>query len=511
MKLHLQRLRTILVMIALLALLFSCALAEEETLLHGHVELFSEGYLPSPPARPAVMLRASSFDSYVIGQLEKQTAEIDVRSYSMTVDTFKDAYWALLNSRPDLFYVSGGFSYYHSGGKVTSFLPEYKYSGSDLKKRITAFNRGVAKVTDYANQADTAIGKLLLANDYLCVNFEYDTSYSIYSPDEMLSKGKGVCQAYMLLYRAVLNELGIRNDTATSDAMNHTWNMVYLDGSWYHIDVTWNDPLSDRPLGAFHDNFLRSDSGIRSTGHHDWDFSTAASSTQYDSFFWTDISAPLSVVDDVVYYIDPAMQNETRVIRSWNIVSGTHKTAHTFSALANNQILYSSEGDPLWVTEDTFYYGVQNKLYAADRSSGIVRTEYHTGSSKLIIRRLFMDGYTLRMYIEDRSDYTGTIVPITPVAPVLFSLPASTASIEAEAFAGIACTDLVLPDGLVSIGARAFADCAGLLNVYLPASLNDIADDAFEGCSDQVTFICPEGSAAQQYAQEHGFSFAAAE
>lgn len=511
MKLHLQRLRTILVMIALLALLSSCALAEEETLAHGHVELFSEGYLPSPPARPAVMLRASSFDSYIIGHLEMQTAEIDVRSYSMTVDAFTDAYWALLNSRPDLFYVSGGFSYYHSGGKVTSFLPEYKYSGSDLKKRITAFNRGVAKVTSYANQADTAIGKLLLANDYLCVNFEYDTSYSIYSPDEMLSKGKGVCQAYMLLYRAVLNELGIRNDTATSDAMNHTWNMVYLNGSWYHIDVTWNDPLSDRPLGAFHDNFLRSDSGIRSTGHHDWDFSTAASSTQYDSFFWADISAPLPVVDDVVYYIDPDTQGEQRMIRSFNLSSSSSKNEYSFSASVNGQVIYTSDGDPFWATGDAFYYGVQSKLYSLDRATRHVRKEYDTGNSSMMIRRLFMNGSTLRLYMENWDDSTSSLISLVLSPPEIFSLPAKTASIEAEAFAGIACTDLVLPDGLVSIGARAFADCAELLNVYLPASLTDIADDAFEGCSDQVTFICPEGSAAQQYAQEHGFSFAAAE
>ena len=63
------------------------------------------------------MLRASTFSSYIIGHLENQTAKIDVSSYNMTVDAFKNAYWALLNSRPDLFYVSGGFSYYHSGSK----------------------------------------------------------------------------------------------------------------------------------------------------------------------------------------------------------------------------------------------------------------------------------------------------------------------------------------------------------------------------------------------------------
>ena len=506
-----RRCASILALLALLLCLPAASLAGDEYLAHDHVELFSEGYFPSPPALssalPSARTRsASTFDSYVAAELEKQTEHIDVSAYNMNVTAFKNAYWALLNSRPDLFYVSGGFSYYHSGNIVTGLLPNYKYTGSDLKKRIRAFNSGVAKVVAYAGKADTAIGKLLLANDYLCVNFEYDTSYSIYSPDEMLSAGKGVCQAYMLLYRAVLNELGLKSDTATSEAMNHTWNVVNLNGSWYHIDVTWNDPLSDRPLGAFHDNFLRSDSGIRETGHYDWDFSTAASSTKYDDFFWIDITAPLPVVDDVVYYPDPNMQSNTRVIRSWNIGSGAFKTEYTFNATANGQVFYTSDGEPFWATDDTFYYGVQNKLYSLDRQSRVVRMEYDTGSSSMMIRRLFMNGSALKIYMEDWNDFSSSLISLTLNPPEYFSLPSGMTTIREEAFAGVACTDLVLPDDLVSIGARAFADCAALINVYLPASLTDIADDAFEGCSDQVTFICPEGSAAQAYAQEHGFS-----
>ncbi|MBR5560121.1 MAG: leucine-rich repeat protein [Clostridia bacterium] len=499
-------------LLALLFLLPAAALAGDEYLAHDHVELFSEGYLPSPPAPVSARARStSSFNSYIASQLEKQSSRIDVSAYNMNVETFKNAYWALLNSRPDLFYVSGGFSYYSSSGIVTGLLPNYKYTGTDLKNRIRAFNSGVAKVVAYANKANTAIGKLLLANDYLCVNFEYDTSYSIYSPDEMLSSGKGVCQAYMLLYRAVLNELGLQSNTATSEAMNHTWNVVYLNGSWYHIDVTWNDPLYDRPLGAFHDNFLRSDSGIRETGHHSWDFSTAASSTKYDDFFWTDISFALPVVDDVVYYLDPREQGEKRVIRSWDIGSGAGKAEYTFSARANNQVFYTSDGDPLWATDDTFYYGVQNKLYSVNRSSRLVRTEYDTGDSSRMIRRLFMNNGTLRMYIESWDGSGSSIVTLAQSSPKIFTLPAGTTAIKDEAFVGVACTDLVLPDGLVSIGERAFSGCAELVNVYLPASLTAIADDAFDGCSDQITFICPDGSAAQAYAQAHGFSFTVTE
>lgn len=504
----LSRLRAALLpLVAVLLLLLPvCACAEDAALAHDHVELFSEGYLPSPPALPAGLQRASTFSSYIIAELEKQTAEIDVSSYNMDVETFKNAYWAVLNSRPDLFYVSGGFSYYHTDDVVTGLLPNYKYTGSDLKKRISAFNKGISRIVSYANQASTAIGKLLLVNDYLCVNYEYDTSYAIYSPDEMLSEGKGVCQAYMLLCRAVLNELGFRSDTATSNEMNHTWNVVYLDGSWYHIDVTWNDPLSDRPLGAYHNNFLLSDSGISDTGHYNWDFSTTAGNTQYDDFFWTDITCALPVLSDTVYYLEPDMYSERRKVKSWAIGSAAHTTEYTFSASSGGQVFFTSDGDPFWADDKYFYYGVQSTLYTYDRSSKLVRAEYDTGDDSLLIRRLFRNGGTLQMYLEDQDDYSGTLFSLTLEAPLTFTLPADTTSIAEEAFAGISCEDLILPQDLASIGARAFADCLNLLNVYLPASNTEIADDAFEGCGDQVTFICPEGSSAQAFAQEHGFS-----
>ena len=25
----------------------------------------------------------------------------------------------------------------------------------------------------------------------------------------------------------------------------HIWNLVYTDGNWYHLDLTWDDPISD--------------------------------------------------------------------------------------------------------------------------------------------------------------------------------------------------------------------------------------------------------------------------
>lgn len=82
-------------------------------------------------------------------------------------------------------------------------------------------------------------------------------------------------------------------------------------------------------------------------------------------------------------------------------------------------------------------------------------------------------------------------------------LPDSVTAVEAEAFMGTSFTHIHLPDGLLRIGERAFADCDKLDTVYIPASVTDIAANAFTG-SPGVTICCKPGSAAERFAVENG-------
>lgn len=56
-------------------------------------------------------------------------------------------------------------------------------------------------------------------------------------------------------------------------------------------------------------------------------------------------------------------------------------------------------------------------------------------------------------------------------------------TIGAEAFEGTEITSMTLPEGIVSLGKRAFAECGKLTTVNLPDSLQSIGQDCFEGCS----------------------------
>ena len=43
-----------------------------------------------------------------------------------------------------------------------------------------------------------------------------------------------------------LDKLNIINYKISND--QHIWNLVYLDGTWYHLDLTWDDPVSDKNI-----------------------------------------------------------------------------------------------------------------------------------------------------------------------------------------------------------------------------------------------------------------------
>ena len=97
---------------------------------------------------------------------------------------------------------------------------------------------------------------------------------AVYTPYGAFANGKAVCQGYALSYKLLLDRAGVNCCVVTSDAMNHAWNMVQLDGVWYQVDVTWDDPIwdiGDMAGYAQKNYFLRSDADFyQELEHYGW-------------------------------------------------------------------------------------------------------------------------------------------------------------------------------------------------------------------------------------------------
>jgi transglutaminase/protease-like cytokinesis protein 3 len=89
-------------------------------------------------------------------------------------------------------------------------------------------------------------------HDYLVLNTEYDLTLSDLAADVegVLLYGKGICSGYAHTYKLLMQLIGVDcivvGGTGTNQSggtESHAWNMVKLDGNWYQVDVTWDDPV----------------------------------------------------------------------------------------------------------------------------------------------------------------------------------------------------------------------------------------------------------------------------
>ena len=522
MKKHLLRLWLFLILLALPL----CARADEPVLGTAQADLYTAGKFPTPSMTMAIDFDVSAFNDVVYAGLSSQEEKIDVSSFGLSIDAFRSAYGELVNAHPELFYVSSNYRYGHLDGVVVYLLPEYLYTGEDLQTRIAAFNAAVSRAAAYAGRASTRVGKLLMANIYFCLNFEYDTSLTNYSPDLLFSTGKGVCQAYMLAFSAVLNQLGIANTPATSTAMKHTWNLVQVDGNWYHIDVTWNDPVGSMPLNVHYNNFLLSHSGIMSTGHHSWAAQVSASSTKYDNAFWREMTMPLPFSGSTVYYVACNPDTFTCAVRAHDLGSGSDTELFSYDV---PYIIGGGGFDPLWVSGGRAYYTTGQVLASSALDGSDLRVEYVCSAPGEKIWRLYMDNGTLSMFVSTGPYDSGAVLPLTAQdiritfpAPMLemnvwenqqlipqlngtdeYALPISLTISDPELL-GIDAYGWVIPyaPGVASVGvtvANLSADYSVLLHsadvLTLPADTASIETEAFTQTSAQE-IILPEGITA---------------
>lgn len=105
--------------------------------------------------------------------------------------------------------------------------------------------------------------KIKTFHDYIINTVSYDstranTGTSNYSSNTAfgpLFEGKAICSGYSDVMALFLDKLGVINYRIASET--HVWNYVYLDGTWYHLDLTWNDPITSSGIDVLdHTYFL---------------------------------------------------------------------------------------------------------------------------------------------------------------------------------------------------------------------------------------------------------------
>ena len=321
----------------------------------------------------------SELEKYLYQQMKERNETIDVESYQISTEAMGKIVTGVLNENPDLYFVNKSFQYTYYPGDTLAIevLLTYDNSHDD-----NAFQKATKEALAVVKSGMSDLEKAIALHDYLAVNCEYDKenydndtipadSYTAYG---VLVNRVAVCQGYALAYKYLLNQIGIDCYMVSSKSMNHAWNLIVLNGKYYQIDVTWDDPTWDRIGRARHKYMFRSDNAfINECEHKDWSVTDGseivdykATDTSYDKAFWLNSDSPLVLVGEDCYYVSYDKDRTIGVI---------NKTV--FNDITNNGTTICDIGKWLvWGDSSRYYtnafsglFQANNRLYFNDKTT----------------------------------------------------------------------------------------------------------------------------------------------
>jgi len=195
------------------------------------------------------------------------------------LDVYKDDYQYVFDrfyaDNPQLFYLSrsSSFTYIKNSGKISQIFlyytdgnitdqfdtdnPENLINEADrglIRTKISRFNTAVNTVLSEISADISDLDKEKAIHDYLCKNVYYNSEATVedysqtlhiphyYDAYGALCEQYAVCEGYSKAFQYLCYMVGINASQVSGNGNGgrHMWNIVLIDGVWYHTDVTWD-------------------------------------------------------------------------------------------------------------------------------------------------------------------------------------------------------------------------------------------------------------------------------
>ncbi len=192
----------------------------------------------------------------------------DVSDLKVDRSELDKIYWAFDYDNPQFFWLGNGYSYsYNMSGNLLSVSTAYSRTKSEAEQISRKFEAAAAEALAEAAKCTSEYDRVKVLHDWLINKTEYKSYGPVYisEADGAIVNGQALCEGYSKAFMYLAQSAGIPTICVSgrSNGAGHMWNMVKLGGQWYHIDVTWDDPISTRPMLVY-DYFLVSDKTILS-------------------------------------------------------------------------------------------------------------------------------------------------------------------------------------------------------------------------------------------------------
>ena len=339
--------------------------------------------------------------------------EANLAEYQLSTHAAEDLFHTLYNEGRLPWYAEQGYSsrYNMDTNMILSLEPQLM---DPAQYDRTLYEQRVAEaLAACALPGMSQVQLALSVHDWLIANSAYDQTLEKNTGYDLLVNGTAVCAGYAAIYQDLMLRLGIPCLMVTSEAMEHGWNLVQLDGQWYHVDLTWDDPTPDSYGQVMHTYFLLTDAEISAgdNPHYSWDVTIPCTDTRFSDAFWKNTLGQICYADSSTAYLI-RHKDWNNYIYARDEATGSEKLLYTekqnYVNLGEGRYCYYHGSLSLW--NGRLYYNRQDKLVSMDLNGKDVRTEYthDTGSNHSYIYACYITKDTAYISFADHGDNRST-------------------------------------------------------------------------------------------------------
>ena len=169
-----------------------------------------------------------------------------------------DVFFRLRLDHPEIFWMTGYKYKYYQDSPNLIFVPEYLFDKNKIREHQKALGARVDKLVRTAMKF-SEWDKEKYVHDFICENIRYDKLKKPYSHEIIgpLGHGVGVCEGIAKSVKVLCDALGVwciiaicGNNPEKGIKYRHTWNIVRINGQYYHLDATFDNTLGKNEDGS---------------------------------------------------------------------------------------------------------------------------------------------------------------------------------------------------------------------------------------------------------------------
>ena len=231
--------------------------------------------------------------------------EDEIQLPQMDGESLYQVFFQMRLDHPEIFWLTGYKYKYYKGSPNLIFVPEYLFGKDKIREHQRAMQARVEKLVRPAKDRSD-FEKEKYVHDFICENVRYDKLKKAYSHEIIgpLGQGVGVCEGIAKAVKVLLDALGVwcviaicGNNPEKGIKYRHTWNIVKINGVYYHLDVTFDNTLGQDGKEIRYDYFNLDDRQI--FRDHEPLIAPAPACTDHDHFYYKEKKLSFTKQEDV--------------------------------------------------------------------------------------------------------------------------------------------------------------------------------------------------------------------